>query len=235
MKKSLGLILVLFMISACALMKPPTASGYNQTFPKAGWIDGFRSGSSEITKHQLEQIAPVREQMRESYLYRLVLKGSVDQDKIKNGVCNTTQDGLKFFLGESKNSQQNIYGEKECELALGYSRALQVKRVLSESPYHSYGIHASRISVFKEVDFNRRVGDKSLNRAVSYWYVILPDDATEVQFHENPDTGELVVTYQQSPKESFWTKVQKKLKIPPVSEWKVKSWWKEKKEQQPAE
>ena len=221
MKKSVLVLLVLAGLMLAAV------TVHELVVPKTGWIDGFKSGSSNLNDQQRAEINELVEMLKYNPDKMIVLKGSVSREVIKSGRCHTTQDGLNFFLGSGYDSEDNIVGEQECELALGYSRAQQVKWELTDAPFHNNGISSTRVTVFKEVDFYRRPGDNSKNRAVSYWLVKLPEKAVLTEdLHEKTETGELVATYM-FPKNSCWAKFWEATNLPPLSEWKIKSRWQE--------
>jgi hypothetical protein len=210
-KRLLGVILLAGMLLAAAAV-------YELVVPKSGWIDGFKSGSSELNSQQIAKIHEISEILKQHPEQKIVLKGSVSSEVIKGGVCCTSVDGKDFSLGACAGEGVTINGEQESEIALGFSRAKQAEAVFKKD-----GIEAERISLFKEVDFYRRPGDHSKNRAVSYWLVDLPENAILTEdLHENPETGDLVANYT-FPKKSFCDKFWEAVHLPPPSEWKFHS------------
>ena len=213
--KARGLVLFLILglpllILGCSLIQPKEPPVYTQVFPKTGWIEDFASGRSEPGSEQIKEAKKIRDylQQEENLKIWIALKGSVDNNKFKNG-CHTTQDGLNFFPGPGSSEKDTIYDDLKCEIALGYSRALHIQAIITDWPFHNYGVGTYRVHAFPEVDFYKRTGEDYKNRSVGYWYIILPANAKIQKLVENAETGELVVSYIEV-HQTWWERLKEK-------------------------
>jgi len=188
MRKCLLLVAaVLFLVIAY----PALAKGKTKIVivAKSGWIDDFEVGHSELQAQQYAAIKQVVRYLQQHPQVRIVLKGSVSDEKIKRGYCFASDDFLYFSLDKWADNSYRYDSESLCENLLGQSRLAQVKREMIRQ-----GIKEEGIMGFTEVDVGNRPGSHSQNRAVSYWYVEVPNGAKLKKASED-NGGNLVATF----------------------------------------
>lgn len=207
--RSLVLVLIVgfsMQILGCSLISPKKPPVYTQTFQKAGWIDQFAPGRSQLGLHQKMGIYEISRYVKDHPRVTVVFKGSVSEEKIRDGNCSTADDGKDFFLDQT--GDVSIKDERKCEQALGGSRAMQCADELMS--YHAVTkLSWKQVVTFTDVDFGTRSGGHDLNRAVSYWYIELPENAIIQRLTEKSETGELVVSYTEEYK-SPWEQLKAK-------------------------
>ena len=180
---------------------------------KAGWADGFEMGHSELQPQHYATINQIVVALKQKPQVRLAIKGSVSTERIINGYCFVSADYTYFSLNKSRADTKKVMGEDECQRALGFSRAIKFgKQIVSQ------GIAGKRVDIFVGVDMGRRSGGHSENRAVSFWYINLPEGAKLLEATEQAD-GKLLATYQvqkvvtkQCPLKAWWAKERQQIK-----------------------
>ena len=183
MKKA---VLVVGMLLICAMGGQSQAkvskSKTIEIGEPAGWLDGFKVGSSELQNQHLEKLQRVAVYLKQNPDKDFVVRGSVSIEGFPGGDCFVSYDLRDFNVSKPANNVKHIIGEKECQNYLGLSR---VENVISY--LRMLGINDRRMHSSNRVDIGSRPGDNSKNRAVSYWYVKMPKNCQVQRIREDMD------------------------------------------------
>jgi hypothetical protein len=158
----------------------------------AGYIDRFRPGDARIDIYQILLIDDVVNYLNANPGVKIFLRGSVSLEKFSKGRCYFTKDYTWFSaLPPTPGEIEEAFGfdnENDCEAALGVSRTVSVKAELIKRHIDSGRIGSSEI-----YDIQPRGGNHSLNRAVTYYYLKVPDGTRFISSREEKN-GDVILT-----------------------------------------